>query len=105
MDLIDSLVGCSLYRHLRGYIQTRQYSQDLAREVQTRDMTGSRSYKTDKKLAIPRERWIKCKWEPNNSVHGGKLYLQKKLSGSPDYEDFGQLSMKVRRVREVLFCL
>jgi hypothetical protein len=79
---------------LRVYIQTRQYSQDLVREIQTREMAGSRSYSTDKKLDVPRERWIKCKWDPNNSVHGGKLYLRREITGSPGYEDFGQLSDK-----------
>lgn len=55
----------------------------------TRNMEGSTSYATDKKLPFPRLVAVRSVWEPDDSKHGGKLFLCGDLSGSPDYEDFG----------------
>lgn len=71
------------------FIQTRRYSATRAREVMTRDMEGSSSYATDKKLPFPRLVAVRSVWEPDDSKHGGKLYLSGQLCGAPVYEDFG----------------
>lgn len=43
---------------------------------------------TDHKLSFPELKDDLIVWEPNDSVHGGKLYLQEVLGGFPDYSEF-----------------
>lgn len=70
------------------YLQTRKYSNAKVREIVTRDMTDSTSWATDTKLEFPRLVDTRSVWEPNDSKHGGKLYLNIEIGGAPDYEEF-----------------
>lgn len=72
------------------FIQTRRFSAPIVREVMTRDMQDSTSYATDRKLAFPRIVAVRSVWEPDDSKHGGKMYLSGEVHGAPMYEDFGE---------------
>lgn len=60
------------------YVQTRRFNARQIREVVTRD-------ETDAKMVFPQYRDVTTCWEPHDSVHGGKLFLQQQIKGSPAY--------------------
>lgn len=51
-------------------------------------MEGSTSSSTDRKLAMPCIKDVTVVWEPNDSIHGGKLFLMEHLTGAPEFEEF-----------------
>lgn len=53
-------------------------------------MSNSNAYSTDTKLPFPRLSAVLSVWEPDDSKHGGKLYLRHPIGGAPHYEDFTQ---------------
>ena len=63
------------------YIQTRRFAANKVREVVTRD-------DDDGKLVFPSYRDVTVVWEPNDSKHRGKLFLQHELKGEPEYVEF-----------------
>lgn len=60
------------------YMQTRRFSAPKIREVVTRD-------DSEAQLAFPYYRDVSVCWEPNDSVHRGKLFLQEAIGGQPSY--------------------
>ena len=71
------------------YVQIRRFCAPKVRFIQTRDMTGSHSSKTDIKLPFPVHSDQTISWEPNDSVHRGKLYLRGTIGGEPTHQEFG----------------
>ena len=65
------------------YVQTRRFCAPKVRQVLTRD-------EAENKLAFPSYRDATVVWEPNDSQHRGKLFLQHHLQGSPKYVEFCQ---------------
>ena len=59
-------------------MQTRRFSASKIREVVTRD-------ESEAKLVFPHYRDVTVCWEPNDSVHRGKLFLQETIRGRPSY--------------------
>lgn len=79
---------------VKVYLQLRKHSQRTGRVVKTRDMTGSTSFKTDKLLNFPVITPVESAWVPNNSMHGGKVWLKRAVQGAPKYEEFGPKRQK-----------
>lgn len=63
------------------YIQTRRFCAPKVREVRTRD-------DAEKKLVFPCYSDATVLWEPNDSLHRGKLFLKHHLKGEPKYVEF-----------------
>lgn len=60
------------------YTQTRRFNAAKVREVVTRDDSNG-------KVAFPYYRDVTVCWEPNDSIHGGKLFLQHRITRRPVY--------------------